>query len=180
MDLSLCPAAHKRPHAGATKPKALSLIRCLVPSGIYHPVHGSQSQVILFIPAADKIHHTYTPDRIHHLGYGSFWLLSSSIYKWVFSAAAGAENLARSTSRPVPFWLSKIVDFDSKSTRRFVRRFRQQNQGEHGFPYRALALLTLRNSICTVFGAVYPRSIAPQGKKRRFGSYQVTNNRLNN
>ena len=52
-------------------------------------------------------------NRIHHLGYGSFWLLSSSLYKveWVFSAAAGAENLALSTSKPVSFWLSKIVDF---------------------------------------------------------------------
>jgi hypothetical protein len=43
----------------------------------------------------------------------------------------------------VSFWLSKIVDFDSKSTHRFVRRFRQQNPGEHGFPYRALGLFAL-------------------------------------
>ena len=126
-----------------------------------------------------------TRNRIHHLAYGSFSLLSSSIYKWVFSAAykwvfsaaAGAENLAQTASKPVPFWLSKIVDFDSKSTIRFVRRFRQQNQGEHGFPYRACRLFALYVAYRTDFKTP---SIPPQGKRRRFGSYQMVNNRLNN
>src|ERR1039457_6390791 len=97
---------------------ALSLIRCLVPSGVSHPVHGGQDQVVLFIlPQTRSITHIRRiGNRIHHLGYGSFWLLPSSIYKveWVFSAAAGAENLARSTSKPVSFQLSKIVDFGSQ------------------------------------------------------------------
>ena len=64
----------------------------------------------------DPSHICRTGNRIHHLGYGSFWLLSSSVYKvgWVFSAAAGDENPAQSTSKPVSFWLSKIVDFDSQ------------------------------------------------------------------
>ena len=70
-------------------------------------------------PVADKIHHTYTPDREPDPSSAlwlSLWLLSSSLYKveWVFSAAAGAENLTQSTSKPGTFWLSKIVDFGSQ------------------------------------------------------------------
>ena len=101
-------------------------------------------RLLLILPQTRSITHICrTRNRIHHLAYGSFSLLSSFIYKWVFSAAAGAENLAQTASKPVPFWLSKIVDFDSKSTIRFVRRFRQQNQGEHGFPYEACRLFAL-------------------------------------
>jgi hypothetical protein len=54
--------------------------------------------VVLFILLQTRsiTHIRQAVNRIHHLGYGSFWLLSSSLYKvdWVFSAAAGAENLA--------------------------------------------------------------------------------------
>ena len=50
--------------------------------------------VLFILPQTGSITHIRrTGNRIHHLRYGSFWLLSSSIYKWVFSAAAGAETL---------------------------------------------------------------------------------------
>jgi hypothetical protein len=93
------------------KPEALSLIPVSCPFRDLSPCSWRPGSSGSLHPAADKIHHTYTPDgnRIRHLGYGSFWLLSSSIYKveWVFSAAAGAENLAQSTSKSL---LSKIAD----------------------------------------------------------------------
>src|ERR1017187_7171469 len=96
-------------------------------------------------PVADRIHHTYTPDGEPDPSSGLwFFLAIFYIRSSGFSLPRPApKTLPDRPQKPVSFSLSKIVDFDSKSTSRFVRRFRQQNQGEHGFPYGALALLTL-------------------------------------
>ena len=47
----------------------------------------------------------------------------------------------------------KIVGFCPKNTFRFTGPFHTTIVGEHRFPYGALELMTLRNLICTSFGA---------------------------
>ena len=73
--------------------------------------------MVLFILPQTGFHHTYTPDREPDPASG-LWLFLVIVFFYIrssgFSLPAGAENLARSTSKPVSFQLSKIVDFDSQ------------------------------------------------------------------
>jgi hypothetical protein len=136
--------------------------------------------VVLFIlPQTRSITHIrQAGNRIHHLRHGSFWFLSSSIYKWVFSvfsAAAGAENLAQSTSKPVSFWLSKIVDFDSQIDDPIRATFLTAKPGGTRVSLRSIG--TFR---CISGYTGDSTLLVTHCQKRRFGSYSSVHNRLNN